>query len=67
MDMNTAMKAFEWTEHVICFSNQLTVPKEDAPPPPLPCTCTVTIVAQENEETGSSGECHSCSAHLFKR
>jgi len=36
-------------------SNQLTVPKEDAPPPPLPCTCTVTIVAQENEEMGSSG------------
>jgi len=51
----------------MCFSNQLTVPKEDAPPPPLPCTCTVTIVAQENEEMGSSGECHSCSANLFKR
>jgi hypothetical protein len=43
---------------VICCSNQLTVPKEDAPPPP--CTCTVTIVAQETEEPESlSGELHS--------
>ncbi|KDR15119.1 E3 ubiquitin-protein ligase CBL-B, partial [Zootermopsis nevadensis] len=33
-------------------SNQLTVPKEDAPPPP--CTCTVTIVAQETEEADLS-------------
>jgi hypothetical protein len=48
---------------VTCCSNQLTVPKEDAPPPP--CTCTVMIVAQETEEPESlSGELHSYSRFI---
>lgn len=48
---------------VACCSNQLTVPKEDAPPPP--CTCTVMIVAQETEEPETlSGEVH-CYSQLL--